>query len=507
MVVAFAYMSDQILILLLSFWFCILCVRGKIIQGELRTADNWSFLTRFCFLSERGMFEYDIEYPKEFKTQNILLYYDERNQWPFVYKKNKTCLEKESVLFVPNGQVIYLNQSTFRSGCFDSTEEGTEGWIHCHSRRTFQSRRERWWFIAISNCDSKQGLFMRYRITMTNDEHNLWFKHFSADELYILQVDICFLVLYVILLLMSFIETQALRARHLLHRTYLLYLSSVILECGGLAFLCASYGIYAQEGSSRPGLKLMGKILEAFSTLFLLALLIFIAKGYTVTRGRLRKKTLLKIAGFFCMYILVYTCLFLYEQQYFDPGRVLYLYESPAGYGIIGLRLLGWAWFVYASIFTMIHYPEKSSFYTKMFLLYSLWFISAPVVILISTFIVPKWVREKLLNAVELFISIVAHLIFFILTRPSKANKNFPYHVRTSQIGVMLQGNGTTPMGDNSIDKFAHHPYALSSRSYLPNYAVIFGVQANGDRVAPTEMVSYATGSPQNPPISRTSES
>ncbi|PRD30726.1 UNVERIFIED_CONTAM: transmembrane protein [Trichonephila clavipes] len=118
--------------------------------------ENWAFLTRFCFLSELGMFEYDIEYPKEYRTQNILLYYDERNQWPAVYKTNKTCREKESVLFVPNGQVIYLNETTFRSGCFDSTDDTLNGWLHCHSRRTFQSRRERWWFIAVSNCDAKK---------------------------------------------------------------------------------------------------------------------------------------------------------------------------------------------------------------------------------------------------------------------------------------------------------------------------------------------------------------
>ncbi|GFS50582.1 transmembrane protein 145 [Trichonephila inaurata madagascariensis] len=246
------------------------------------------------------------------------------------------------------------------------------------------------------------------------------------------------------------------------------------------------------------------KVLEALSTLLLLMMLIFIAKGYTVTRGRLRKKTLLKIAAFLWLYVIVYVILFLYERKFFDPGKVLYIYESPAGYGIIGLRLVGWAWFVYAVIFTMMHYPEKSNFYTKLFLLYSLWFLSAPVVILISTFIVPKWVREKLLNSVELFISIGAHFVFFILTRPSKANKNFPYHVRTSQIGVMLQTDGSTPTGDNSIDKFAHHPYALTASNTTPNYVAIFGIQANGNDAPSTERVTsgdFPMQKPTAPPI------
>lgn len=41
-------------------------------------------------------------------------------------------------------------------------------------------------------------------------------------------------------------------------------------------------------------------------------------------------------------------------------------------------------------------------------------FISAPVVILISRFVVPKWMREKIINAVELLIAIEAHFVFFV---------------------------------------------------------------------------------------------
>ncbi|XP_071034809.1 transmembrane protein 145-like [Parasteatoda tepidariorum] len=425
--------------------FLIICfyeVESTILQGELRTNKNWAFLARFCFLSEFGRFEYTIDYPKAFKTQNILLYFDEKNQWPAVYQKNKTCREKESVLIIENGQVIYLNESTFRSGCIDHPEEGKKDWLRCHNERTFESRRERYWFIAISNCDAKNGLYLEYKITMTNDHNSFWFKHFSADEFYILQIDISFLLLYIVLLLLSFIEADALRSRHLFHRTYALYLTSVILECCGLSFTCAYYANLAKEGYALMELKLLGKVIEALSTLFLLVLLILIAKGYTVTRGRLSKITYFEIFVFLFLYILVYAVLFLYEEQFFDPGKVLYIYESPVGYGIIGLRLVGWAWFVYAVTFTMIHYPEKSNFYTKLFLLYSIWFLAAPVVILVSTYVVRKWIREKLINAVELFISISAHFVFFVLTRPSKAKENFPYPVRTSQ---PLYVNGTRP--------------------------------------------------------------
>ena len=43
----------------------------------------------------------------------------------------------------------------------------------------------------------------------------------------------------------------------------------------------------------------------------------------------------------------------------FTLDKVLYLYESSFGYGLIVLRMVGWLMFVYAHFFTLKHYPEK----------------------------------------------------------------------------------------------------------------------------------------------------
>ncbi|XP_042147604.1 transmembrane protein 145 [Ixodes scapularis] len=419
---------------------------------------NWAFLTRFCFLSKQGHFIYEIEYPTDYQIQNLLLYYDEKHQWPAVYKKPKTCHQKELVLNAGHGQILNLTNWYYPAECSLETEE-RKSVFRCAAQRRFKSARERWWFIAISNCNSSKGLYLKYKLGMFNHEKDFWYRQFSADEFYILQTDIAALVLYVIVFMASCYGACVLFSRNYLHTTYKMFIVSVLCQMQSLLCLVVFYALYADDGVGIPLLKLMGSVLSSVSTLIFLLLLILVAKGYTVTRGRLKSGTSAKIGTFMTIYVVVYSALFTYEQQYFDPGEVLYLYESPAGYGIVALRLVGWGWFVYATVFTLLHYPEKTAFYTRLFLLYTIWFLSAPVIILIAAFVVPKWMREKVINIVELMVILFAHIVFLVLTRPSRANKNFPFHVRTTQVDV-VQHPAIGLISENYIDRFPHHAYA-----------------------------------------------
>lgn len=261
--------------------------------------QNWAFLARFCFLSERGEYEYLIEYNEEQGEINLLLYYDTEDQWPAVYKTNKTCREREAVLKLEQHQVINLTtmypyseisgcyfapneragsvppkQQTISiptvatrkirkrittttetiattlgvmttensfvdnattedanmqfEGIFENLEDFTyqlnverkwllivkrvislylqesvsttdlpirKRWIEptkprksnrkviCRHSRRFRSSRERWWFIAVSNCNGTRGIDVNYKILMVNGPtDDYWHHHFSADE-------------------------------------------------------------------------------------------------------------------------------------------------------------------------------------------------------------------------------------------------------------------------------------------------------------------------------------
>lgn len=61
--------------------------------------------------------------------------------------------------------------------------------VRCHNAGTFFSARERWWYIAISNCGNDKGLDISYRFKMTNGQPgDFWSEHYSADEMRMLLI-------------------------------------------------------------------------------------------------------------------------------------------------------------------------------------------------------------------------------------------------------------------------------------------------------------------------------
>ncbi|XP_064650756.1 transmembrane protein 145-like isoform X3 [Lineus longissimus] len=474
----------NVLHVLVAFLLCLLQIaNGKFIKGTLQTTENWVFLTRFCFLSEVGEISFKLDYPEKYAVQSILLYYDEEAQWAAVYKnKSKDCKAKEAVLSRDNNQIMplfpygdpkyYWSLFDTYQGCHvkvnqDGPHNKTE--LHCKMKLTFKSSRERWWFIAIDNCNSTRGLYLNYEITMTNSQNkNLFFYHFSADEFYILQVDIAFLLAELLVFALSCYMANILVKRQLFHTTYKMYMAALGFEVLHLLVMVCAYGAYGNDGIERRGVLYFGRIFESISILIFLLMLILMAKGYTITRGRLSQSGAIKIAVFMTAFVIVYAILFIYEAFFFDPGFVLYTYESVPGYGLIGLRLVGWIWFCYAIFFTLKHYPEKGPFYYPFFVFYTLWWFTWPIVALVAMRTLEAHYRQKVVNAITGLTALCGHVFLLILTRPAAANTNFPYHVRTSQIGVL-----DAPPTQNGTGLSAL-PY--SGESSGPNFTDLFVV-------------------------------
>ncbi|XP_064155257.1 transmembrane protein 145 isoform X4 [Anguilla rostrata] len=418
---------------------CVGSVLGKYVKGIVNTKEDWVFLTRFCFLTDFGRLDFRFRYPKSRCCQNILLYFDDSSQWPAVYKRpDKDCYQKEAVLRPENNQVINLTTRYTWSGCMGD------------------------------------GLQLEYEMKLTNGQ-SFWTQHFSADEFGILETDITFLVIFSVVFMLSCYFAYTLKGRQLLHTTYKMFMTAAGVEVLSLLFFCIYWGLYARDGVGNGSLKILGKLLFSVSFLVFLLMLILLGKGFTVTRARISHSGSVKLSIYMTVYTITYIILFIYEAEFFDPGWVLYAYDSPAGYGLMGLQLLAYVWFCYAVLVSLKHYPEKQPFYIPFFTAYTLWFFAVPVMALIANFGIPRWAREKIVNGIQLGIHLYAHLVFLAITRPSAANKNFPYHVRTSQIGILL----SSPDGTGG-ESFPHHAYGNSSflGDSQPNFTELFSIHS-----------------------------
>lgn len=481
--------------------------RAKYVRGNLSSKEDWMFLTRFCFLSDYGRLDFRFRYPEAKCCQNILLYFDDPSQWPAVYKAgDKDCLAKESVIRPENNQVINLTTQYAWSGCQVVSEEGTR-YLSCSSGRSFRSVRERWWYIALSKCGG-DGLQLEYEMVLTNGK-SFWTRHFSADEFGILETDVTFLLIFIFIFFLACYFGYLLKGRQLLHTTYKMFMAAAGVEVLSLLFFCIYWGQYATDGIGNESLKILAKLLFSSSFLIFLLMLILLGKGFTVTRGRISHSGSVKLSVYMTLYTLTHVVLLTYEAKFFDPGQVLYTYESPAGYGLIGLQVAAYVWFCYAVLVSLRHFPEKQPFYVPFFAAYTLWFFAVPVMALIANFGIPKWAREKIVNGIQLGIHLYAHGVFLIMTRPSAANKNFPYHVRTSQIA---SAGAPGPGGSESADKaFPQHVYGNVTfiSDSVPNFTELFSIPPPASSVspappAPEELLAppleYLTPLPAPPP-------
>lgn len=195
----------------------------------------------------------------------------------------------------------------------------------------------------------------------------------------------------------------------------------------------------------------LGEILQGASEVSFLALMLLMAKGYTITRARLSTCTTVKLTVFINIYIVIYITLFIYRAEEFDPGEVLNLYESPSGFGVMGLRVCSWAGFLLAISATLRKYPEKSDFYYPFGAFGSFWILGGPIITVIGIHALDAWVRESVMRGALGAFAFVGHMAFLWLTWPSRANKSFPYHVRTNHIGIAAPGN-------DGLD-YPHHAY------------------------------------------------
>uniref|UniRef100_A0AC35FBQ3 GPR180/TMEM145 transmembrane domain-containing protein n=1 Tax=Panagrolaimus sp. PS1159 TaxID=55785 RepID=A0AC35FBQ3_9BILA len=433
-------LQNEFLLFLFSLFF-VYC-NGKYSRGILTSEKNWVYLDRFCFVSQKGKFSYEFQYPASFAVESMYMYYDTADQWKAAYNGSLTCQQRENILKPDNNQIIPLTpNAAFEDGakCIEITRFNNT-WYWCKGERSFFSMRPRWWYIAIGNCDADKTkrtllLYLEYKILMTNAEpSNRWFYHFSFDEFYTLPITIAFMILELLLLIIAVVFTYMLKSRNMLHTTYKIFLYSMAFEFAALSLWWLHYDRFADDGSGFPSLKMCALFFRQMATITFIFLLLLMGKGYTITRARLSSRGTIRLFLFMVGFIMLEIATVIWEVTLFDPAQVTYISESFPSYFVLLLRLIAWSWFIRASAITVHKYPTKRTFYAIMSSLLSLWFIAGPIVTIFANFVLDNWVRSEVVHGVDSGVVAYGFIIFLVLTCPLQDNRYFPYHVRANQV-------------------------------------------------------------------------
>ncbi|PAA85042.1 hypothetical protein BOX15_Mlig023548g2 [Macrostomum lignano] len=429
------------LIILVIYVSCFLMFRteGKYISGILKSDSDWQFLTKFCFSPSSGSLQFNMKYPVPYLTQNMLLYWDKRNFWESVYKTDLTCTEKESKLTPSDLQLFRLRPGNNDIPGLDCKTVRNGSQLQCNSQKfSFNSARPRWWYIVISNCNTRNGLLIEYEMWMRNGEiGNIFREHFSADEIYILEFNIAFFVLQLVLLILAALVAVRLRRKQLLHRTYKLYLLSLSLTLLSTLFCCITYLSYGSTGYKSVELYYLSAALQSGGTLAQQLLVLLLGLGYSVTCGRLPAWATALISALLTALTAGYTALFAVEAASADPGLVYWRWSSLPGYCLIGLQLAACLAFAACAGRTLARHRAKRSFYGPLLAVYTVWQLCLPAGAAVCAAWVPAFMRARVASGIDLCLMFIAQLAFLLLAWPAIGNPCFPYDLKTSQIGAI----------------------------------------------------------------------
>lgn len=184
-----------------------------------------------------------------------------------------------------------------------------------------------------------------------------------------------------IFIILSFYISLQLRSRRLLHISYKLFIASLLCQLLGVSCELYSYVNLGLRGVPAMDAYLFGQLSEACSETLYTVLMLLLATGYTVTKSVLTSSQIRWLILFIFSTVICQMSLYGYQSGAFDPGLVLYIYESPPGYGLIGLKLIAWFVFVTRCFKTIRKLNTKLHFYASLLLLGSIWFLFHPLTV------------------------------------------------------------------------------------------------------------------------------
>jgi len=393
--------------LFLQFFLLSRFVASKRVVRKVRAVDSWLLVDRFAFRVEEDEHDGEKNRPNEFdagegefkfsvtqKMQDrvsVSLYIDKDAEWIKSYTakaSEMSCSERHSAASV----TFNLWKQRQCTGNEDYTcNELNHGWASGdHSlkdqlvttKRSFQFRGETdvWMYVVISNCDPsctddeadtegyaslgsrcQASVDVEYEFQFRNmhpfDNPNL--THFSADECGAYTSTIVFLVFQCFsVLMMAFVRNKLVHRRKF-HWTVFMLAVVISLYWLSLVLAMVHYSDYSHTGVGFPKVLEASRMVEAIASTCFIALLILLAKGWTIVRRKISPEGRIKIVVFCTFYLSTELLAHILHNVDYDVGVVTYLYGSGPGVTLVVLRCFAALWFSYAASTTRKNFDRK----------------------------------------------------------------------------------------------------------------------------------------------------
>ncbi|PIK41250.1 putative transmembrane protein [Apostichopus japonicus] len=367
-------------------------------------SQHMVFLGRFVFEPNgEGLLYYDIIIAANYCCPDIVVFSDWKNEWPALREQqyHMDCYE------MIDRATLVISLWGESASC----EPYGDDKVRCKGMRRFEYPLAQWYYVTAMNCHYQQndGIeLLDYNLGLVNHGRGLT-EEFSADE-----------------------DIQ-LAHQKMLHVTFRLWLGSLLLHTTGILILACGWLKFAHDGITREDLQLSGYITKSVGNVVFASMLVLMSKGYTITRLTMRDVGKMKFVVFVTGFSICHVTLYIIQLST-DPQEVHNIYDTPAALGLIVIRIIGTAWGLYGTYFTIKDFPSKREFYSVFILFVIFWFMSEPVVAFLSTFCLPLYCRAKFVFGFDVGVVALGHFIFLWLIRPSSTNTFFPFHLKTNKV-------------------------------------------------------------------------
>ena len=171
-------------------------------------------------------------------------------------------------------------------------------------------------------------------------------KHFSADEIGVMETMITFVCLQTLLIGYFLYVRKLLKSIHKNHHTVKMLGASIFLAWFAHGWILIHYIWFAYDGLGWVGFIYVGRLFQGASETVFLLLLILVGKGWTICCRKISARGRVKIAVFGTVYSITWLAIPTYYYLYGDRASTLHFYQSAYGYILLTLRLFGLGWFL-----------------------------------------------------------------------------------------------------------------------------------------------------------------